>query len=173
MMLGQHLLGAWSSTQGVVALSSAEAEYYAMLKAASLGSGMQAMCDDIGIHMRLVIHTDSSAAKGISARRGLGKVRHMAVAYLWLQEKLSKKELEVRKVAGSENPADLMTKYLTEAVMEAHRERLECVYEDGWLPIMPRVNRSCPGGGEMGEGGNEAEERSKGARKGDEGKERR
>ena len=32
LMLGRHPLRAWSSTQGVVALSSGEAEYFAALK---------------------------------------------------------------------------------------------------------------------------------------------
>ena len=36
---------------------------------------------------------DSSAAKGIASRRGLGKVRHIEVHQLWLQDKVQKKEV--------------------------------------------------------------------------------
>ena len=38
--LGGHVLKAWSSTQGVISLSSGEAEYYAMLKCGSIGFGL-------------------------------------------------------------------------------------------------------------------------------------
>ena len=39
----------WSSTQTVVARSSGEAEYYAAVKGASEGLGLQAMLRDVGI----------------------------------------------------------------------------------------------------------------------------
>ena len=59
------------------------------------------------------IHTDSSAAKGIASRTGLGKTRHIAVHLLWLQERLRNKEFTLYKCKGTENPADLMTKHLS------------------------------------------------------------
>ena len=43
----------------------------------------------------------------------MGRVRHLDVASLWLQKKEFKKIIEMRKVPGLENPADLATKYLT------------------------------------------------------------
>ena len=140
-MIGCHLLKAWSSTQGVIALSSAEAEYYAMLKGASLAGGLQAMADDLGMFMGINLHTDSSAAKGIVARKGLGKTRHISVVYLWLQDKAAKDEIRVKKIPGAENPSDLMTKYLSEAVMEKHRQRMLCEDRDGRHPLTPGLNR--------------------------------
>ena len=47
MMLGQHLLKSWSSTQNVVALSSGEAEYYGLVKGAAQGIGARNMMQDI------------------------------------------------------------------------------------------------------------------------------
>ena len=61
----------------------------------------------------LDMETDSTAAKSIASRRGLGKVRHMAVSYLWLQEQVNKQQLKIHKVPGARNLADLMTKYLS------------------------------------------------------------
>ena len=45
--LGNHVLRSWSTTQSVIALSSGEAEYYALLKGAAVGAGVQAMADDM------------------------------------------------------------------------------------------------------------------------------
>ena len=43
---------------------------------------------------------------------------------LWIQEKQSTGELLYSKVGGTENPADLMTKSLTEGVIHQHMQRL-------------------------------------------------
>ena len=61
----------------------------------------------------IVVKTDSEAAKSFVSRRGLGRMRHIEVRELWLQEEVRKGTVVVKKVAGSENPADLMTKFLT------------------------------------------------------------
>ena len=56
--------------------------------------------------------TDSSAAVGICSRQGLGKLRHLGCTSLWIQQRILHGELEVRKIAGEFNPADLYTKHL-------------------------------------------------------------
>ena len=140
LIFGEHLLRSWSSTQSVIAMSSGEAEYYALIRGASAGSGMQAMLDDVGLFVPMCLYTDSSAAKGITMRRGLGKTKHVAVAYLWLQHKLSQGKVAIKKVPGEENSADLLTKYLSEGVMEGHRARLGCEYREGRHPGMPTLN---------------------------------
>ena len=39
-------------------------------------------------------------------------MRHNNIKSLWIQERQNEKYLELRKVLGTENPADLMTKHL-------------------------------------------------------------
>ena len=39
-------------------------------------------------------------------------MRHLEIRDLWLQKEVAEGRLEVHKVAGEENPADLMTKIL-------------------------------------------------------------
>ena len=134
------MLKSWSSTQSIIALSSGEAEYYAMLKGTSCGCGIQAMMEDLGVFLGMAVYTDSKAASGIAQRRGLGKTRHIKVAYLGLQEKVNRREVTIRRVSGPENPADLMTKHLAEAAMDKHRRRLGCTYREGRHPLMPKVN---------------------------------
>ena len=111
-MVGSHLLKCWSSTQAGVAMSSGEAEFYGAVKGASAGLGMRALYKDIGYDLPLRLWTDSSAAVGICSRQGLGKLRHLECTSLWIQQRIRHGELEVRKIAGEFNPADLYTKHL-------------------------------------------------------------
>ena len=45
-------------------------------------------------------------------RRGLGKLRHIDLTQLWLQEKVAQGELKVIKVKTGENKSDALTTYL-------------------------------------------------------------
>jgi len=118
--LGSHMLKAWSSTQNVIALSSGEAELYALVKGASQTLGLIAMADDFGISLGGRVHTDSSAAVGITTRQGLGKLRHIRVQYLWVQDVIKEKRLGVQKVPGVDNPSDVLTKHLDASTMSRH-----------------------------------------------------
>ena len=100
----------WSAIQTTVAQSSGEAEYYAMVRAAAEALGLQAIMRDLGWHAPVRLWVDSSAAKSMSARIGLGRVRHMEVKFLWLQEIVKDKRIEVKKILGAHNPADALTK---------------------------------------------------------------
>ena len=51
----------------------------------------------------IVLGTDSSAVKSFVCRRGLGKMRHIAIRDLWLQKEVREGKLKVRKVPGMEN----------------------------------------------------------------------
>ena len=103
----------WSTSQSTISLSSGESELYALTKSAIRISGMISLADDFGIKLKGVVKSDSNAAIGIVHRDGLGgRSRHIRVQYLWIQEKVRSKELDIRKVLGTENLADLMTKPL-------------------------------------------------------------
>ena len=78
-MFGKHCLKTFSRTQDGIALSSGEAEFVAIVEAACTGLGIQAMLSDMGIKVKIRIMTDSSAAKSMVSRRGVGRVRHLDV----------------------------------------------------------------------------------------------
>ena len=59
------------------------------------------------------VWTDSTATMGICGRSGLGKLRHVDTRSLWVQQRVRDKTLEIRKVHGEVNPADLFTKHLS------------------------------------------------------------
>ena len=83
---GSHCIKTWWSTQATIALSSAEAELYALTKGAAQGLGMMTLMEDFGIPTAVTVHTDASAAIGLVRRAGLGKLRHLNVRYVWLQD---------------------------------------------------------------------------------------
>ena len=87
-MLGAHLIKHWASTQNTLALSSGEAELMGILKGTSEGFGLLSLASDLGLALTLSIKTDSSAAVGICKRTGIGRVRHLAVGQLWIQDRL-------------------------------------------------------------------------------------
>ncbi len=74
---GGHCLKSWSSTQDTVALASGEAEYFAMVRGACQAIGMRELAADLGVAVGVTINAGSSAAKGISSRRGAGRARHI------------------------------------------------------------------------------------------------
>ena len=84
-MRGAHLIKSYSRTQSNIALSSAEAELYAMASAASEGLGLAAMIKDYGRIVEPHLKVDATAAIGIAQRKGLGKLRHLDTQSLWIQ----------------------------------------------------------------------------------------
>ena len=67
---GEHLIKAYSKTQANIALSSAEAECYFMVKAASHGLGLKAMTDDSKKPLSPWMYVDATAATGVTQRVG-------------------------------------------------------------------------------------------------------
>ena len=110
LMVDGGVTKTWSSMQATVAQSSGEAEDYAMIQAAAEALGMQSVMRDLGWEARIRLWVDSSAAKSMASRIGIGRVRHMEVKFLWLQEAVKNRGIEVRKVPGTLNPADVLTK---------------------------------------------------------------
>ena len=86
-MVGSSMLKSWSKTLTVLALSSGEAELMAIVKSATEALGLQAIYSDFGLSMQLEVRSDATAAIGMVSRLGLGRVRHLAVSDLWVQEK--------------------------------------------------------------------------------------
>lgn len=85
MCIGDHTIKTWSSTQSVVALSTGEAEMYAINKTAATGMGGQSTLKDLGVSLELRTFTDATTGKLLVTRRGLSQIRHIAVNELWLQ----------------------------------------------------------------------------------------
>ena len=137
---GNHLIKHWSTTQSTVALSSAEAELTGICKGASQSLGLQSLAADLGIKVKLKIMSDATAAIGIARRRGLGKVRHLATADLWVQDRLKKKDFSLEKIPGAENPSDMLTKHVDKCTHVKHMKTLGLRYEVGRAGSAPSID---------------------------------
>ena len=96
-----------------------------------MGLGLKSLFDDLGIKLDVEIFTDASAAKGIAHRRGLGKLRHIAVHFLWVQERVACGDIRVSKVWGGINPADILTKYIDRKLLTQHMSTFGVEYLEG------------------------------------------
>ena len=108
-MRGAHLIGHWSRTQQAIALSSCEAELNAICKAGTEGLGAVNLTIELGCRQILTIKTDASAAVGVVQRQGAGKVKHLEVKQLWIQELEREGKVKMVKVPRAINWADLLT----------------------------------------------------------------
>ena len=104
-----------------------------------MGLGLQALAKDLGISIGLKVLSDASAALGIAMRRGVGKVRHIEVHQLWLQDRVGRGDLKIEKVKGELNPADALTKYLEGPKLKSHLEWAGLFSLGGRHSIMPSV----------------------------------
>ena len=130
-MFGSHCLKTWAKTQAIIAKSSAEAELYGVVRAATEGLGMLTLMKDMGLEAKLQLHLDAAAAKGIIERKGLSKVRHIDVNVLWLQETCARKDVPLFKVPGDLNPADMMTKHIGAAKIDKNATTMEMDFPEG------------------------------------------
>ena len=124
MRRGAHVLHHWSRTQTVVSLSSGEAELNAVLKGASEIMMVSSLMKEMDVELQCRVHTDSGACVGICDRAGSGRIKHLEVRQLWVQEKMAEGRIRVVKVPRLKNPADLMTHHWTRREGEMHMELL-------------------------------------------------
>ncbi len=122
----------------MIALSSGEAESYGLVKGAAQGLGMKSMLGEVGIDVKVTVKTDAAAAKGIASRRGMGKVRHIEMNQLWVQEKLLK-EVFVLKIGTDEHLAEHLTKYLNSEGVTSHMYGTNQWIDTGRHDLMPGV----------------------------------
>ena len=108
----------------------------------SQGLGLQAIAHDLGMDFSLRLKTDATAAMGMCRRLGVGKIRHLDAALLWVQEHVRSGKVELEKVPGQENCADLLTKHLSGPDIRAHLQRMGLHFETGRAESAPQLTSS-------------------------------
>eukprot|EP00972_Heterocapsa_arctica_P010475 1539395-Heterocapsa_arctica.AAC.1 len=83
--INECLMVSFSRTQTVVALSSGEAEWYAKVAAFVEALLIRRCLRFFGVSIGMELYGDASAARGMSKRHGVGKVKHLEVKNLWMQ----------------------------------------------------------------------------------------
>ena len=64
----------------------------------------------MGFEVSVEVIQDSTAAKGMASRAGVGKVKHLDIGWLWIQEIVKIRAIILKKIDGKYNPADFLTK---------------------------------------------------------------
>jgi hypothetical protein len=103
----------WSRTQSAVALSSAEAEYYALAVAVSEGRMVQNMLmemESLESEPMLTAITDASAAKGAAERVGPLRMKHLELRQMFVKEMCEAGLLAIDKIKTTDNPVEFLTK---------------------------------------------------------------
>ncbi len=77
------------------------------------------------------VNTDSSAAKSISSRRVAGRVRHVEVQELRVQEKVRRGELSIMEVTGEDNVADGLAKHVDRSKLEKYMCECGFTFREG------------------------------------------
>ena len=126
-------------TQKVIALSSGEAELAGIVKGSCEGLGLVSVAKDLGIEAGLEVLADSSAAIGICRRTGIGKVRHLAVGQLWVQERVRSGDFALTKHPGAQNPADILTKAVDGGLIQRHMTAIGARGEQGRAESAPML----------------------------------
>ena len=78
-----------------------------------------------------MVKSDAVAAIGIVKRQGLGRVRHLAVADLWIQQKAKEGAVSYLKLPGKENTSDIMTKAVEAETLNRHMAELGLEFQEG------------------------------------------
>ena len=117
VMTGCNLLKSVCRGQAVVALSSGEAEFYALLTAASEALGEQSIAREWDVKLNIQLWFDATAGAAMSSRRALGKVKHINTAFLWIQTYVTDGLIKLGKKHTSENLADILTKPVISVLM--------------------------------------------------------
>ena len=125
----------------LVALSSAEAELYGLVRAAAELLGCRSLARDFGNWLGARLYADASAALGMIHRQGLGTLRHIDTNALWLQQAARQKIIQFLKVHGVHNPADMLTKHLAEEPRVRHSAAVKLQFLSGRPAISSAL---CP-----------------------------
>ena len=118
-----------SRTQAVVALSSAGSELYAIGTGAQEGLRIANFIKEATTttttttttKVNIRIHTDSTSGKSIATRIGSSKkANHIDLKYLFIQQLVQSRVLSIHKISTHDNPADILTKYVSAEVLNKH-----------------------------------------------------
>ena len=119
-----------AKTQGTLALSSGEAELYAIGQRVSEALFLWSMLLEARLAKKVsvIAHTDSTAGKSMATRFGAGKkTKLVELRFLYVQNLVQMGLLKMAKIDGTRNPADLMTKYVATDVLQRLKTQLGVV----------------------------------------------
>ena len=127
--------------------------FYGIVMDVATSKQTSQVLEQIGMQAEVTIASDSSAARGICTRAGSGKVRHLSIKELWIQEAYRKELVSVDTLL---NWADMGTKAHTSERLTSLLKQMPLRLREGQtkalacLTVMNEEHRASHG--EDGEG---------------------
>ena len=110
------------ATEVPLSISSGESEFYALLRAAVEAKFLHNLMTWLEFDEKLEVPelvSDATAALGAAARLGVGKrMKHIETQTMFVQTAIAVGKARIRKIKGTSNPADVLTKYVNKATMD-------------------------------------------------------
>ena len=122
-------------TQGLTALSSPEAEYYAGTVGVAEAKLVQSILLDRGVTAEIEHFVDNSSAITSGRRIGLGGMRHVETRYMWIQEELRAQRTKLTKVKGTENATAVATKHVDATTLMKRLVTIGLINRTRYLPV--------------------------------------
>ena len=116
-----------SKKQSIIAASVAEAEYYAIESAARHAQGVLRLCRELRfVHSEHVVVMSDNTSAIRAMQHGLSRsaMKHMDVRQMRARELVENKQLVIDYVPTADNPADVLTKAVSHAVLSRLRNCL-------------------------------------------------
>jgi hypothetical protein len=111
-------------TQGPIAKSSCEAELAALDLDGSESLLVRTMLEELGFTAEVHLRTDATSVEAILRRHGPGRMKHVEIRQLWLQSQIELGKVNIERVDGLSNVADIFTKPLAQVRFEFLRRKL-------------------------------------------------
>ena len=113
--VGNTAVSWMSQLQKIVALSTTEAEYVAVTEASKEMIWLQGLLDELGFKQENnVLYNDSQSAIHLAKNSAFhSRTKHIGICYHFIRSLLEDEVLTLRKILGSKNPADMLTKTVT------------------------------------------------------------
>ena len=119
LLLAGAVVLTFSRTQASRALSSCEAELYGMGSTSAEAMHLAAfLTEQVWCDEPPLVFSDSSSALTLTGRRGQGRLKHVEVRLLAIQDWREQKRITAAKVGTEENIADVLTKYVSRSILE-------------------------------------------------------
>ena len=109
-----------SQLQKIVTISTTEAEYVAVTESSKELIWLQGLLAELGFDQVMnVLHSDSQSAIHLAKNSAFhSRTKHIDIRYHFIRSLIEEDVLKLVKIAGSKNPADMLTKPVTTEKLE-------------------------------------------------------
>ena len=97
------------------------------------------MLSDIGVYMKIAAYAGACVAKGIANHKESVNIRHRDVNQLWVQDRIARGDIIIRKVGANDNMADILTKHVDRNKIDTHMENMNMEFAEGRHDLAPAI----------------------------------